>query len=58
MLDGGFFSSKREVTSMFDAKEVIVLAIFFALFGTPFILAVLKSKKNKPVNPKKGETKP
>lgn len=43
---------------MFDVKEVICLVIFLAFFGIPFILAVLTSKKNKPDNPKKGETEP
>jgi hypothetical protein len=43
---------------MFDVKEIIFLVIFLALFGMPFILAVLTSKKNKPVDPKKSGTEP
>jgi hypothetical protein len=42
---------------MFDVKEIIFLVIFLALFGMPFILAVLTSKKNKPVDQENRGTK-
>jgi len=35
---------KAEI-NIFDVKEIVFLVIFIAIFGTPFVLAILKGKK-------------